>query len=235
MQADRLQLGNIAQWAAVAATVVAIIVALFKEEIMRLWRRPSLSVAKIEPPHCHKLRVKYWFQRTALTHVVTEGYFFRLWVENKGRVKADQVQVFASKLSRRAADGSFIEDAHFLPMNLLWSHYPEESRIIYAEGISPKMGKHCDLGRIIKPSERTELGDDRSDVAVDSTVFALSLEVKPSSLSHLLAPDIYRLELRIAAANNPPVTKTLEINHTGKWFDNADEMFRKGTGLKFLD
>lgn len=153
------------------------------------------------------------------------------WIENSGRATAHQVQVFASKLFRRAANGSFKEDSRFLPMNLLWAHDDK----VYAEGISPKMGKHCNLGRIIKPSERAEVGDDLPEVAATNTIFALFLEVKPSSSSHLLAPETYRLELKIAAANTPPVTKLLEITHTGKWFDNPEEMFRNGIGLKFID
>src|SRR6267142_1448515 len=117
-----MEWGTIAQWASVSVTVVAIFVALFKEEITRLWRRPSLGVSPIEPPHSHKLPVTYTIQRTAPTLVRTEGYYFRLWVENRGRSRADHVQIFASKLFRRSADGSFREDSLFLPMNLLWAH-----------------------------------------------------------------------------------------------------------------
>jgi hypothetical protein len=231
---NSLQPATIPQWIAAFATSAAVLIALFKEELIRLLRHPSLSVAPIQPPHCHKLPLRYWIQRTAPTHVVTESYYFRLWIENKGKSKADQVQVFASKLFRRAADGTFKEDAHFLPMNLPWSHYPEESPVVYAEGISPDMGKHCDLGSIVRPTERVELGHDLPGVAPGDTVFALSLEVKPFSQSHLLGPDTYRLELRIAAANSVPVTKILKITHTGNWFDDPDEMFRRGIGLKFV-
>ena len=227
--------GNIVQWVAVGATLLAVIAALFKEEFVRILRHPSLDVAAIEPPHCHKLPVSYVVQRTAPTYVTTRGYFFRLWVQNNGNSKADQVQVFASKLWRQAADGGFREDLTFLPMNLLWSHYPEESRVVYADGISPEMGKHCDLGFIFKPTERIELGHDLPDVPSESTIFSLALEVKPSSNSHLLGPGVYRLELRIAAANCPPITRVLEINHTGKYYGNSDEMFRSGIGFKFIE
>ncbi len=137
--ARTMEIGNLAQWVGAGVTFLAVLVALFKDSIINWSRRPVLVLSPIAPPHCHKLPVRYWTQRVAPTHVVTQGYFFRLWIKNDGKARADQVQVFASKLSRRAADGNFKEDSRFLPMNLLWSHYPEETRTVYAEGISAKM------------------------------------------------------------------------------------------------
>jgi hypothetical protein len=96
------------------------------------------------------------------------------------------------------------------------------------------MGKHCDLGHIMNPDCRKELGEDLPDLAATNTVFALALEVCPSTLSHLLAPGIYHLELRIAAANCSPVTKILELTFTGNWFDDPHKMFRDGVGLRIV-
>ncbi len=239
MTEQPMELGTIAQWVAAGATLLAVLVALFREEIVSWWRRPVLDVSVLlEPPHCHATILQYQVQRTALTLVQAQCYYFRLWVENRGRTRAERVQVFAAKLYRRAADGSFKEDKRFLPLNLRWAH--GESRgagggpEIYAEGISPHMGKHCDIGHITDPKCRAELSEDLEGVPSGSVIFALDMEVAPNTRSHLLAPGTYRLELRIAAANSSPVTKVLEITVTGDWFTHEHKMFQDGIGLRVI-
>ena len=97
------------------------------------------------------------------------------------------VQIFAEKLLRQSADGSFREVRSFLPMNLTWSHGGE----VFAVGISPEMGKHCDLGRIIKPEHRKLFGDDVEGVPDSQTLLALDLEFKPNTKSHIIRPGAY--------------------------------------------
>jgi hypothetical protein len=53
-------------------------------------------------------------------------------------------------------------------------------------------------------------------------------------LSHLIPPGSYQLELRVAAANHAPVTKTIELTITGKWFEDQTQMFSDGLGLKVI-
>ena len=202
---------------------------------MRIWRRPKLETrVRLSVPDCHKTQMTLFDQKTGAVVERAGCYYFRIWVENIGNQRAEKVQVFLSKLFRRHADGSFMEDKSFLPMNLRWSHSqllpfgPE----IFAEGISPKMGKHCDLGHIIDPRKRVAFGINLSNVAVGKTILELDLEVAPNTLIHLVPPAVYRLELKLAAANAEPETKTIEINHTGDWYLEETKMFSDGFGMK---
>jgi len=174
--------------------------------------------------------MRYQVMRTALTFVIAQTYHFRIWVENSGKSRADQVQVFVSRLFRRAADGTFREDRHFSPMNLKWS-YGEE---VYAQGISPGMGKHCDFGRIVEPDCRSEVGDFIRGVASEQTIFSLITEWRSNTGSHLLAPGTYRIELRLAAANSRPVSQTVELTVSGNWFADEERMFQDGIGLRVV-
>jgi hypothetical protein len=99
------------------------------------------------------------------------------------------------------ADDSYEPDLHFLPMNLRWS----DGREIYAEGISPRMGKHCDLGHIVDPQRRKWTDGDLEGVDPKQTLFALDLELNPNTQSRLLAAGRYHLNLLVAAANCAPV------------------------------
>ena len=223
-----------AVWTGSIATLLAVIVALFKEQLVRIWRRPKLEArVRLSAPDCHKTQMTLFDPKTRAVMERTDCYYFRLWVENTGNQRAEKVQVFLSKLFRRHADGSFVEDKAFLPMNLRWSHSqlsplgPE----IFAEGISPNMGKHCDIGHILDPNKRVAFGINLPDVTTGKTILELDLEVAPNTLTHLIPPGVYQLEMRIAAANAEPVTTAIEVNHTGDWYLEETKMFSDGFGM----
>ena len=227
-----------AVWTGSIATLLAVIVALFKDEMVRLWRRPKLQARiRLAAPDCHKTEMTLYDKNTGAVLDRSDCYYLRLWIENTGNQRAEKVQVFVSKLFRRHADGSFVEDKSFLPMNLRWSHAqpthlgPE----IFTEGISPQMGRHCDLGHILDPNKRIRFGINLPSVPSGETILELDLEIAPNSLTHLIPPGVYRVELKLAAANVEPITKTIEINHTGDWYTNENKMFSDGIGMKEIN
>ncbi len=217
-----------AAWTGKIVTFLAVLVALFKEDLRVLWRRPKLvSAINLSAPDCHKTELSFLH----ITSQVVEKspcYYFRVWIRNNGNLRAEQVQVFAARLLRKHADGNFKEDRQFLPMNLRWSHSHE----IFADGISPKMGKHCDLGYIMHPSKAAKAGNTLPNVPTGKAIMSLDLEVKPNTMSHLLSPGVYQLELRVAAANLTPVLMILELTLTGDWYDDESQMFSHGIGLR---
>ncbi len=224
-----------AVWTGSVATVIAVIVALIKEDIVKLWRRPKLQArVKLSAPDCHKTEMTLYDKNTGRVIDQSDCYYLRLWIENTGNRRAEKVQVFVARLFRRHADGAFVEDSNFLPMNLRWSHSqpsplgPE----IFAEGISPEMGRHCDLGHILDPCKRMIIGINLPDVDAEKTIFEFDLEVSPNTLSHLAPPGFYRIEIKLAAANMEPITKTIELNHTGDWYEDESRMFSDGIGMR---
>lgn len=230
-----IDIGTLAQWTGATATFLAVLVALFKDEFLRWRRKPKLRLSvSLAPPDCHKTSLTYVVQKTAPTYRELDCYYLRLWVENAGKTRAERVQVFVAKLSRRSADGSFKDVDQFLPMNLRWSHAGSKAPEIFTEGISPQMGRHCDLGKVVDPSFRKEVGYDLPTLADNETVLALDLEVQPNTRSHLVSPGVYHLTLRVAGANCPPRTHVLELTLTGKWFADEPRMFTDGLGIKLL-
>ena len=92
-----ITIGTLAQWAGAGATFLAVLVALFKDEYLRWRRKPKLTIsAALAPPDCHKTFIIFGPLRASC-------YYLRIWVENKGKIRAERVQVFVSKL--RNADG----------------------------------------------------------------------------------------------------------------------------------
>lgn len=223
--------GTAAQWAGAIGTFSAVFVALFKDEILKRRRRPKLNISiKLAPPDSVKTIWHYQVLAPNLQNYIpkqADCYYMRLWIENIGKTRAEKVQVFASKLLKETQTGTFHPVKNFLPMNLQWANSHE----LYAEAISPYMGKHCDLGHVTIPNALTALQEDHPDAPSGQTVLALDLEVKPTTRNHLIPPGTYLLELRTAGANVLPVVTTLEITLTGKWYDDAEKMFDDGIKL----
>lgn len=225
-------MNSIATWLSLLVTFLAVVVALFKKDIRYLWYKPKLTAKiRVAAPDCHKTQLTMLHPSSRQIVQVGDCYYFRLWIQNDGRERAEKVQVFVASLMRKHADGKYKEEAAFLPMNLRWAHSTTPE--IYAEAISPGMGKHCDLGHIVDPSKRdSRYMDSLSTVSEGQTIFELDLEVRPNTRSHLLAPGDYVLVLKLAAANTYPVEKRLRLVLKGEWFAEETKMFSDGVGIE---
>ena len=219
-------------WASAFVTFLAVLVALFRDEIRGWWYRPVLTaVIRLEAPDCHKTVL---VANNPMEQLAQRGdcYYFRIWVENIGKQRAEKVQVFVAKLLKKRADGNYGEVQSFLPMNLRWSHSSPGPEI-FAEGLSQGMGKHCDFGHILEPSFRSALSPQGSSASPKGeTVLELDLEVQPNTMSHVLLKGSYKIQVKIAAANARPMTKWWEINLTGNWYSDEEKMFLEGIGIK---
>ena len=118
-------------------------------------------------------------------------------------------------------------------MNLVWSHL----HTVFLDAISPGTFKHCDLGHILRPEDRETVPVEDAvwpNVPRNSTVLSLDTSVKPYTHGDLLPFGVYRLTIIVAAANAKAITKTLEINLTGDWYDNEQEMLGQGIGIRLV-
>jgi hypothetical protein len=97
------------------------------------------------------------------------------------------------------------------------------------------MGKHCDLGHITSTFWGSQLGESLPSVPEGKTIFALDVEVQTNTLSHLLAPGIYHLLLRIAASNSKPIERTVEIGLNGEWNDDETVMLTQNVYARLLE
>ena len=76
------------------------LVALFKEEIVKRWRRPILDLSlHVAPPDCYKTELRdlrpgpgddVQIRGIDKWHVAN-CYYFRLWVDNHGKTRAERV------------------------------------------------------------------------------------------------------------------------------------------------
>ena len=231
---NELAPSTLAQWFAAFGTIAAVIVALFKEPLLAWRRRPRFDVM------CTKETP--WTVKTPMIaegHVPVHGtviwrgdcYYVRAQVLNSGRIRAEKVQVFASKLAKLGADNKFADISTFLPLNMRWSNSPPGGAAAILDGLSPRMGAFCDIVSLCDPANPLQARP--QGMAPNLTVGQLQLEVEPFNGSHLLPPGTYRLTLRIAAANVEPIERTFEFKHTGTWLSDDTEMRRDCLGVSF--
>ncbi len=205
--------------AGVLVALFGVLVALFKDTLLRWWHRPILGIkAECEPPHCHRT---HWGQSGPV-------YYLRFWIENVGRSAAESVEVFVSDMKRQAGDGTFQPVPAFMPMNLRWSHATPPQ--VFYPRIAPKMGRHCDLGHIVDPAMRSQAGPGENLPGVDQTetILSLDLEVQPHTLTHLLRAGVYEFDVYAAAANARPVRARIQLRLTGQWYDDEHAMLTEG-------
>jgi hypothetical protein len=208
----------------IISAVVALAIAVFHAQLRSILWRPKLRVElQNSPPDCH--RTKYnWQDRQA------DCYYFRIRVKNDGNAPAEYVEVFLEKILLKLADGRWESLKGFLPMNLCWAHigipyYPKIFRDTY---------KHCDVGHIIDPAKRSGFpNEDHESLKAYSNkaIMSLDLIVRPYTGGHLLKPGIYKLIISVGAANARPNKRSIDLNLTGNWTDNEQDMLTTGVGF----
>src|SRR5713226_497287 len=87
---------------ATLATFVAILVALFKEDIVKYWRRPRLTLRLLlKSPDSGTVPTIVAWRDSVVNTWQGDVYYFRLWIKNEGRWPAERVQVYAQSISNR--------------------------------------------------------------------------------------------------------------------------------------
>jgi hypothetical protein len=149
---------SLAQWFGAIATTAAVLVALFKDEVIKHFRRPILDARITQtPPDCLMIPMMVLNPSRELVWK-GDSYWLRLWVQNKGKSRAENVQVFVARLFKKGASDKFILVPDFVPMNLRWANNQDAPRPVILADISPKpIGRHCDFCSISDPQTPLDL------------------------------------------------------------------------------
>jgi hypothetical protein len=215
---DATQWGNLAQWAGAFLTFCAVVVALFKEDFLAWRRHPDLTV-RLRPEHPDCVI-------TPAGHNGWKGwrYFLRLWIQNDGNARAENVEVFLSRLSVERKRDVFEEMPGYAEKNLRWSHGDFWKPTILVGGISPGMGRYCDLVAMSDPNhpDLRNLPDNPG-----KTRLGIQYEVLGPG-ADWPGPGRYKFEISVSASNRRPVRYVIDFRLTGLWSEKEEEMFKGG-------
>lgn len=220
---------DIAEWLTGIGTLALAVVAAFQDQIRACLRRPRLTVSiKTEPPDC--MGVPEVFSMPGfLTPVPVKAIYLRLWVTNSGNAPAINAEVYADRLRRRRLDRSWEPLVGFPPMNLRWADIGGA----YFPRISPDMGKHCDLAKILDPKGLKIVGLDppKEGLTAGEPALWFVVIVQPNHNGNIVEPGEYELDVTVAAENATPIRRTIGIRLGPKWFDDETLMLRDGIGV----
>jgi hypothetical protein len=216
---------DIVQIATAILTVVFIVVTVFKDTIYARFFHPTLEMSiGTEEPDCH------WF-KYGLPPDELNAFWCRLRVSNTGSVRAEKVEIQASRLTGREITGGRKSpvDIHLF-QGLRWANSyifklpgkreMEANNGEALRGLSPKMFGFCDLGCIVDP--RFNLRE--KGTSAEDLVFELALNQYISSNAHQLKHGTYELDLTLAAANVKPTHYKVTIAVPVKFPTQAHEM-----------
>ncbi|MBM3943667.1 MAG: hypothetical protein FJ316_12295 [SAR202 cluster bacterium] len=216
-----------ATWLVAAGTLVLAVVAVFQDAIRGWFYQPRLQVSiRTAPPDCVKVALTNQYTGAP----VADTIHLRLQVENVGRLTAKNVEVYARELRRQRVDGTWENVSSFPPMNLVWASIGG----MYMLNLSPRMSKHCDLGHIVDPAQRSQVpGEESPNLELDNETTSLTFSViaPPNHMGHIIGPGQYQLEILAGAENVPALRATLLILLHGAWHDDEATMLRDGVGV----
>src|SRR5258708_7694222 len=110
---------GVADHLAPIATFTAALVALFKEDFVKRWRHPKLTLRmRLGPPDSGAVPTVFeWTEHPSPALRRWEGrvWYFRFWIENAGSWPAERVEVNLRSISNRLGDGRLAEIRTFIP------------------------------------------------------------------------------------------------------------------------
>ena len=225
----------IASWAAVAATLIAVVVALFKEQLQARFVRPRFKMlVGTRAPYSVKIPSNVYASDIDGKRQHLWGgtiYYTRLWVQNDGNRRGESVEVVVTKLERQHLDGTWVPADGFIPSNLRWSNADPTNPESF-HGINPGMGRFCDLGAIADPACITLKVI--SGVPKGTATFDLAVQTAPWDDGHRLPQGDHKVYLKISAANAEPVEHIVKVSITGNWTEDEKNMFERELGVSIL-
>jgi hypothetical protein len=207
---------SIVIWTIILAisTILLGLIAAFQDVIRNIFYKPILKCElDLSVPHCHLLNE-------------VNTYFIRFKIHNIGNINAKNVEVFLKYV--KDDKGKILK---LSPGNLLWSSYILEnnhSPRMYWDSISPGTYQYCNLGDIKSPlSDMTEFRGDLTYEQRLSYKFNFSLYWKSIDKSFSIKPGKYTFEIVVGCSNAKAINKLYEIEFTGNWTNEENEMFKK--------
>jgi hypothetical protein len=184
------------------------------------------------------------------------SYWIRCRVVNMGRKSAENISVYLEEIWYQNNSGNYVPLERHIPLNLRWSHMPEGENTIFPL-IEAGMNRYFDLAHIMEPEQRDQLLQmeewpfwyppipfpERFKTHLEMVTYqeknpaVLNLDtvVKPSSRSYFLLDGHYLLQVSVACANAPSITRCFQLDFTGKWTSEETRMRVDEVQVKIVD
>jgi len=202
-----------------AITFFAVFVALFQERIRKWWNRSVLDMEiSLAPPDCHQIAMSDKYGK-----IIEKTIYLRIKVIHKRGAAGENVEIMPIKFWSIDDNNNLSIVKHFLPINLVWSHFQPRTNITR---IPVGLFRHCDFGHLICR------GREQEAVLVVDTLTQPN-PVANEEIPNVIRPGKYKFELLLSGDNVRAVRKTWEIKFK-KWSEDENEMLNENIELKLI-
>lgn len=188
-------------------TVLAMIVALFKEDIRGLFIKPKLDLNK-------ENKLNEVTQRTGQNNVEAMNYHYTTFVQNTGNIPAKEVEVYLTSLKHKKNSEQHYKDIEIDSIPLTWKN--SESKQIM---IPRNSRKSLILFQILPPSDVSTPdqpppnASNQSQIQIGTNKYSVDIENAD-----------WDVLFSIYADNAKPINIRLTISWNGKWESRLTEM-----------
>ncbi|MBU3978511.1 hypothetical protein KJ980_07950 [Patescibacteria group bacterium] len=206
-------------WVSVGLAVVtffALVVALFQERIRKYWNRAVLDMEiNLIPPDCHQISLS-----NQQGEIVGQTIYIRIKVLHKNGSAGENVEIMPIHFWR-VGENKLSVLKHFLPINLVWSHFQPRTNTIR---VPVSLFRHCDFGHFIKSQNG------------DKAILFLDTMVQPNPVAdgeipNVIKPGKYQFELLLSGDNVKALRKKWELEFE-KWSYDENEMLNRNIRFK---
>lgn len=200
----------------VGAAALAVVLA-GREVIDRWLHHPELDVAFDQaPPDLQLIAL-----RRPNGDFLYMGWYCRLQILNRGDRRAHQVQVRMTRLLVMDDSQGAKNDSDFVPMNLRWTNIDK----VTLGALTPDLPQHCDLCFLADPN------------VAGPALLTFCTEVQPNEVAPGRWPNRkpfgrYRVEIAVTASDAKTVYKSLAVEFSGGWSEDAEEMASKHISVR---
>lgn len=202
-------------------TLFAVLVALFQEKLKSLFNQASLDL-KInqQPPDCHQIDLT----NSQTGQLLCKSIYIRIKISNNSKNTANNTEIMLSSFWKINKNGERKVIKHFLPMNLVWSHFQPRRTTVH---IPKDLFRHCDFGYFAPLNN-------------GKTMLKLDTMVQPNCVSggivpNILKPGDYEFELLLSGDNVKPQKKRWKLSFDGTWSNHEPAMLSRHIHFEEMD
>lgn len=205
------------QAVAAMATFCAAFIALFKEEIRKLWERADLTVCLKDGKQLHEM-LDSEASGTA-QGLKANKYVSVLLVENKGTLPAKTCEVMLERLQFKGDSFANAQDIEVSGTPIRWTNPSRDTVVIPGTGRS-----YLTLAEIHSPSSQPVVANEEA-----TTVTYPTLTIGGTTLPKEYMNGLFTATFKIYTENARPIEVTCTLKWTSRWEPRLTEMARHVT------
>jgi hypothetical protein len=189
---------------AAAITFIAVVVALFKDDLREYWKRPNIKIS--EPSQMTIEEFNNGAESGSSTdHLMASKYISRIQIKNDGNLPAVNTEIFLEKLEFKEKNTNIIQPIECFGKPLQWNG-TEASSMILPVGAT----KLLDLIKITAP-EKVSMPDSQT-IKNPSKIIIGELQIAKEQ-----SKGIWYATFGIYSQNHDPISFKVEMEWTGIW------------------